>query len=219
MFTWDYFENPAPGIIVYKNVVKKDLDIINRINNVLGESQESGKPYNWNPAYVGYNNLMPDYRDCKDFKFKKTDIPDDKTDDSESLKSIWQDVYDVQKPAVDHYRGLFNLAELRYWEAFNFVRYTPGQHFQEHQDHGFSYNCVTSLVTYLNDDYEGGELWFRLQGYQYKPSAGDVVMFPSSYMYPHQAKPVISGTKYAIVTMLDYSDKYHKPEFYQETGT
>jgi hypothetical protein len=25
--------------------------------------------------------------------------------------------------------------------------------------------------------------------------------------------------KYSLVTMLDYSDKYHKPEFYQETGS
>jgi hypothetical protein len=37
-------------------------------------------------------------------------------------------------------------------------------------------------------------------------------------MYPHQAKPVTSGTKYSIVTMLDYSNKFHNPKFYEETG-
>ena len=217
MITWDSIQNPASGILVYKNVIKKELDIINRLESVLGEENE--KTYNWNPAYVGYNQLMPEYRDCKDFKFKKTDLEPNNSEESLQLQSIWQDVYDLQKPAVDHYRSVFNINELRYWEAFNFVRYKPGQHFGEHHDHGFSYNCVTSLVTYLNDDYDGGELKFRLQGYEYKPSAGDVVIFPSNYMYPHQAMPVISGTKYAIVTMLDYSDKYHKPEFYQETGS
>jgi hypothetical protein len=38
-------------------------------------------------------------------------------------------------------------------------------------------------------------------------------------MYSHRAMPVEDGTKYSLVTMLDYSDKYHKPEFYQETGS
>jgi hypothetical protein len=30
--------------------------------------------------------------------------------------------------------------------------------------------------------------------------------------------PVDNGTKYSLVTMLDYSEKYHQPEMYQETG-
>jgi predicted 2-oxoglutarate/Fe(II)-dependent dioxygenase YbiX len=101
----------------------------------------------------------------------------------------------------------------------NFVKYGPGQHFQEHADHGYSYNCVVSLVGYPNDNYEGGELEFRLQKLKVKPRAGDLFVFPSNFIYPHKSLPVISGTKYSIVTMLDYSDKYHRPEFYQETGS
>jgi hypothetical protein len=38
-------------------------------------------------------------------------------------------------------------------------------------------------------------------------------------MYPHRSLPVEEGTKYSLVTMLDYSDKFHNPKFYQETGT
>jgi predicted 2-oxoglutarate/Fe(II)-dependent dioxygenase YbiX len=101
----------------------------------------------------------------------------------------------------------------------NFVKYGPGQHFQEHHDHGYSYNCVVSLVGYPNDDYEGGEINFRLQGLTIKPTAGDLFIFPSNYMYPHTAMPVKSGIKHSIVTMLDYSEKFHKPDFYDETGT
>jgi predicted 2-oxoglutarate/Fe(II)-dependent dioxygenase YbiX len=88
----------------------------------------------------------------------------------------------------------------------------------EHHDHGYSYNCTVSLVSYVNDDYEGGELYFRLQNLEVKPKAGDLYIFPSNYMYPHQAKMVKNGTKYSIVTMLDYSEKYHRPEMYRETG-
>ena len=211
-------EELFPGLWVYRDVIKTEIDVINRLENVLGPVH-SGQKYSWQPAYVGYKQLMPEYRDCVDFKFKKSDIEFDKSEDSLALQSIWQDCYDAQKPAVDNYCKRFNIMELRYWEAFNFIKYEPGQHFMEHHDHGFSYNCTVSLVTYLNDDYEGGGLKFRLQKLTYKPQAGDTVIFPSNYMYPHQALKVESGTKYSLVTMLDYSDKFHRPEFYQETNS
>ena len=158
---------------------------------------------------------MPEYRDCNDFKFKKTDLQYDKGETSVNLQSLWQDVYDVQFPAVENYRKDYNIMDLKYWEAFNFIKYGPGQHFQEHHDHGFSYNCTVSLVAYPNDDYEGGELYFRLQDLKIKPQAGDLYIFPSNFMYPHKAMPVLSGTKYSIVTMLDYNKKFHTPEMYE----
>ena len=149
-----------------------------------------------------------------DFKFKKTDIELDKSQDSLNLQALWQDIYDAQHAAVEDYRRDYNIMPLKYWEAFNFIKYGPGQHFKEHHDHGYSYNCTLSLVAYVNDDYDGGELFFRLQGLNIKPKAGDLYIFPSNFMYPHQAMPVTSGTKYSIVTMLDYSKKFHTPEMY-----
>lgn len=214
---WDRIDDLGSGILVYKNTIKKELDIVNKITTSLTDNPED--KFSWQPAYVGYKQLMPEYRDCNDFKFKKENLMDDPTEKSLLLQQVWQDCYDAQKVAVDNYCKRFNIMELRYWEAFNFIRYREGQHFKEHHDHGFSYNCTVSLVSYLNDDYEGGGLYFRLQGITYKPEAGDTVIFPSNYMYPHQALPVTSGTKYSLVTMLDYSDKYHKPEFYAETGS
>jgi len=217
METWSSKELIADGIVVYRDVIKKEIDVINRLENILapvGTMPTHSKRYIWQPAYVGYKQLMPDYRDCNDFKFKKTDIESDKSEDSIKLQSLWQDVYDVKSPAVEDYRHMFNIMPLRYWESFNFIKYGPGQHFMEHSDHGYSYNCTVSLVAYPNDDYEGGELYFRLQDLKVKPKAGDLYIFPSNFMYPHQAMPVTSGIKYSIVTMLDYSRKYHTPDMY-----
>ena len=213
MKTWSDKEKIGPGISVYRDVIKPEFDIINKLENLLNPVN-SGKRYSWQPAFVGYQQLMPDYRDCVDFKFKKTDIEADTSETSLELQKLWQDIYDVQSVAVDDYRKDYNLMNLKYWEAFNFIKYGPGQHFMEHHDHGYSYNCTVSLVAYVNDDYEGGELYFRLQNLNIKPKAGDLYVFPSNYMYPHQAKPVKSGTKYSIVTMLDYSRKFHTPEMY-----
>jgi hypothetical protein len=213
MSTWTEKKDLGSGIFCYKGVINKDIDVINRIeSNLKPEGDTTG--YAWQPAYVGYKQLMPEYRDCNDFKFKKTDIENDKSQTSLNLQSLWQDLYDVKLPAVQDYSRMYNINNLKYWEAFNFIKYGPGQHFMEHHDHGFSYNCTVSLVSYVNDDYEGGELYFRLQNLKVKPEAGDLFIFPSNFMYPHQAMPVTSGTKYSIVTMLDYSKKFHTPEMY-----
>lgn len=213
MNTWTEKEDFGNGIICYRNVIKPEIDVIGRLeSNLKPEGDMTG--YSWLPAYVGYKQLMPEYRDCNDFKFKKTDIQHDPSPVSQNLQALWQDVYDAQFPAVEDYRRQFNIMELKYWEAFNFIKYGPGQHFQEHHDHGFSYNCTVSLVAYPNDDYKGGELYFRLQDLKIKPRAGDLYIFPSNYMYPHVAMPVNSGTKYSIVTMLDYNKKFHTPEMY-----
>jgi hypothetical protein len=213
MTTWTKKENLGNGITVYRDVIKKDINVISRLeSNLKPEGDKTG--YSWLPAYVGYQQLMPEYRDCNDFKFKKTDIEHDKSPVGLELQSLWQDVYDACAPAVDDYRRDYNIMDLKYWEAMNFIKYGPGQHFQEHHDHGFSYNCTVSLVAYPNDDYEGGELYFRLQDLKIKPQAGDLYIFPSNFMYPHKAMPVTSGTKYSIVTMLDYNKKFHTPEMY-----
>lgn len=213
--TWSSVEDLGHGIFVYRDVLLKELNVIERLEKEL-DGKNPG--YTWQPAYVGYQERMPNYRDCVDFKFKKSDIEHDKSDVSLALQQIWQDCYDRQAPAVADYCKKFNIHQLRYWEAFNFIKYEPGHHFMEHHDHGFSYNCTVSLVGYLNDDYEGGELYFRLQNLNIKPKAGDLYIFPSTYMYPHQAKVVHSGTKYSLVTMLDYSAKFHTPQMYEDSG-
>lgn len=212
--SWSKVEDLGNGIHVYRDVLPESLDLVNRLENVLSNKDN---PYNWIVAQVGYGQVMPDYRDCVDFKYKKSDLVDDGSTAYKELAKIWQQCYDRKAAAVDHYRSMYNIMDLKYWEAFNFIRYGEGQHFMEHHDHGYSYNCTVSLVCYLNDNYEGGELTFRLQGLKIKPKAGDMYVFPSNYMYPHVAEKVTSGIKYSLVTMLDYSAKYHTPEIYNNT--
>ena len=56
---------------------------------------------------------------------------------------------------------------------------------------------IISSITYLNDDYEGGETEF-LCG-KVVPVSGKTVIFPSSYMYPHRGCPVTEGVKKIMV--------------------
>jgi hypothetical protein len=55
-----------------------------------------------------------------------------------------------------------------------------------------------SSVLYLNDDYEGGELFFPEFDLTIKPKLGDLVTFPTNSMYIHAVKEVKHGTRYTI---------------------
>jgi len=212
-----------PGIVVYRNVFTKEMDLINRLESKLskdsnaegvGFSDIPSLTYKWKEAMTGYSLNDKKYRDCFDFKIKKNNFDDSKkSEDQIALEKIWEDAKEAQIKPVEDYRSMFGLAPLTYWESFNFVKYGPNQHFQVHSDHGYSYICVLSSVGYINDDYEGGELFFDKINLKIKPKAGDLYLFPSSYIYSHAAMPVTDGTKYSIVTMLDYLEAPHTPEY------
>lgn len=51
---------------------------------------------------------------------------------------------------------------------------------------------------YLNDDYEGGELYFPNQGIEFKPKPGAAYFFPGDIGYSHGVKEITSGIRYVI---------------------
>jgi hypothetical protein len=70
MQTWTEKINLGNGIVCYRGVIKQEFDVINRLEKNLGsvagygELSSEGNRYHWMPAYVGYQQLIPDYRDC-----------------------------------------------------------------------------------------------------------------------------------------------------------
>jgi hypothetical protein len=69
--------------------------------------------------------------------------------------------------------------------------------------HKFDLTCVF----YLNEGYEGGEISFRIFNQEltkleniidYKPSKGDVIIFPSKHPFYHGVKKLDSGEKYIV---------------------
>jgi len=203
----EILSDPRLGIILYKNALPKELDIINRLEATIGDSTVG--LFKWNEALVGYSQKMPEYRDCVDCKIGTTHIEYlQQYPQFAELKNIYEDTAGAIRACMTDYQSRYNI-NMEYMEAINFIRYKESQHFQVHTDHGFSYTCTVSSVGYFNDDYEGGELWFPYLDLTFKPEAGDIVMFPSTFIYAHAAKPVISGTKYSAVTMFDYNDRNH----------
>jgi hypothetical protein len=201
-------ENPANGVYIYKNTLNKELDLVNRLEQVMTDNEGKNDWVKWSEAQVGDYQTMKDYRDCVDFKVRKIDFEWSKKYDLTSLKSIYDDIDVRLQECIKHYSSMYNIT-MEYQEAVNFVRYGKGQHFGVHADHGFSYVCTVSTVMYLNDNYSGGGLYFPYLNYTYTPEEGDIVLFPSTFIYSHAALPVEEGVKYAAVTMFDYNDRVH----------
>ena len=210
---WSSQEQLFPGVWVYRDVFKKDLNLIERLNDIgISAEKENTDRYKWTFGFVGYSTKMPEYRDCEDIKINEIENP---TNTTETLVAdLWKDLKSVQMNATKDYCTRYSI-KMNYWEVMNCIKYGPGQHFQEHADDGFSYSATVSLVGYPNDDYVGGGLKFPKLGINIKPKAGDLYIFPSTYLFSHVALPVESGTKYSVVTMLDYNDHSHNPEFMQ----
>jgi hypothetical protein len=58
-------------------------------------------------------------------------------------------------------------------------------------------NDVGSVI-YLNDDYEGGQIYFPIQGIEFSPKPGSLVFFPGDINYLHGVKTVSKGTRYTL---------------------
>ena len=199
-------DDPRFGVRVYKNAINNCNEVTQNIVSAIDKNIDP--ILGWNQAMVGYNVIMPDYRNCWDCKLGPSAV-DSMNQKSESFKSAYNSVVMSIGSCVEDYCQPYGL-NMSYMEAVNFVKYGVGEHFDVHSDHGFSYICTVSTVAYLNDDYEGGELWFKHLDKKIKPEAGDIVVFPSTFIYAHASLPIKSGIKYSAVTMFDYNDKAHK---------
>jgi len=95
------------------------------------------------------------------------------------------------------------------WKGFSqirFNRYNKNQIMSKHCDHIHSLFTgerrgipVLSIVCVLNDNYEGGE-FIMFDDYEIKFKPGDLIIFPSIFLYPHLIKPVKKGTRYSFVS-------------------
>jgi hypothetical protein len=87
------------------------------------------------------------------------------------------------------------------------VRWLPGQFQKPHADKELHEgpdaglpndfpNYDLSSLFYLNEDYEGGELYFPNQGVKFKPKKGAAYFFPGDMKYIHGVTEIRNGIRY-----------------------
>ncbi|MAL09369.1 MAG: hypothetical protein CMF74_06870 [Maricaulis sp.] len=88
--------------------------------------------------------------------------------------------------------------------AIRFNKYQVGTLMRPHIDHihdifdGKTKGIpVVSVIGCLNDDFEGAD--FMLCGEKIDLKKGDILLFPSNFMYPHEVTEATKGTRYSFV--------------------
>lgn len=192
------------GLVLYKNVIpesKRAIELINELSERMShnEHEQAG-------GWTASANWFPWHDEDKAkpfcYKFGIFREPADGDFYSKEIKEIGDILYGGLDRAFKHYSTiLYPLAanSVKAEEPNGEVlRYeADGGHLPAHQDLGNSSRLI-STVSYLNDDYTGGEIEFKQSNALIKPDAGDIVFFASNYLFMHEVKPITSGTRYAM---------------------
>jgi hypothetical protein len=178
------------NIFYYTNLIEDSKSFLNDIENI----DDSNLISKWNPWHSSNSNTR--YGEYKEI------IPGiiDNSSNINSVKII-NVITDSISKCIENYIKETK-AEPGYLPAIvNVRKYDTEAYMGPHidtEDKRDKTKPSISLVFYLNDDYEGGQIEFPNQGISLKPEAGSIIIFPSTSPYYHDPKPVIKGTKYLM---------------------
>ena len=125
--------------------------------------------------------------------------------------TYYDDLLNLTWKALEKYIVIDNKGENHFnsWNGFTalrFNRYNKNQIMDKHCDHIHSLFegnkrgiPILSIVSVLNDDFQGGE-FIMFDDYEIKFKSGDLIIFPSVFLYPHLVKAVKKGIRSSFVS-------------------
>jgi predicted 2-oxoglutarate/Fe(II)-dependent dioxygenase YbiX len=183
-----------PEIHYYKNVISKPNEIVSEIEMWDGLQSPMGQISNWKEWKSSKGET--DYgfvKTCLLNQFQNFSVADRSNIKISSLIS------NIAITIAEEYAQSAGI-ELGYFPvSFGINKYNNNVFMGPHVDayDGAQDKSTVSMVIYLNDDYEGGEIDFPDHGISLKPEAGSVVVFASEGIL-HDPRPTKSGTKYMV---------------------
>lgn len=187
------------------NPDSKLKDFIHHEKNVLPESLcddivNDIKESDWTP-HTWYRSV--DSTSASE-KTKELDVQDSTI---EQMRIISPHLYKVFSNYSEKYK--FNSSKtdnIAYqFSTIRFNRYRKGQLMRRHHDHIYSLFDgdrkgipIISVILNFNNEYKGGQLYFW-HDYEIELGKGDIIMFPSLFMYPHGVKEPTEGERFSGV--------------------
>lgn len=203
------------GVEIYKGLIPESKQFSEEIKQ--SERENSGKYYfrKWD-QWSEFGTYMQEKKG-----------PEEKAEFGKQYdreKYISDSIYIAYKKAIDHYINKYNMvlpkdASLMS-SSFSKYKTSPedinqGLAMSYHTDyitvekHMPGPKFFLTCTTYLNDDYEGGEIVFYIDKdnrvYPYKPSSGDICVFPSTEPYFHGVKAITKGEKFFVRNFISYT--------------
>lgn len=173
-----------------KNVMKKSL--INLINEEIYSDVET-----WG------NGTIAAGEDPKIRSVKVSSLLEDQIGNSVSRRIIYNELKkftsfinaEYTKNVCSFYDSQKNYFQFLYYDS------KMRGHYDYHTDHFFENPRVLTILVGLNssDEYEGGELFVQNQEEGIKLGMGDLVAFPSNFMFPHKVNPVTKGQRKVLI--------------------
>ena len=122
-----------------------------------------------------------------------------------SLEDILNPLISLSVKYYNDFIGSEKVSQVTCFSPVRFNRYQKGQTMRIHCDHiktlfegevkGIP---VLSIIINFNDDYKGGDLIFW-DDYKVDLREGDVVVFPSLFLFPHRIEEVTENIRYSGV--------------------
>lgn len=175
-------------IIVVPDVVSTEL-----CDAILNEYKDCN---DWIPAITA-NGKADGERQCSTIGISFNSVIEK---NKEARQKIDQELFNCAANAIKEYKKNFVHCNIEQDSGYDLLRYEIGNFYTTHTDSFKDRPRAVSCSFTLNDDYEGGEFAFFDRELIYKLKKGSCIMFPSNFMYPHEIMPVLSGTRYSIVT-------------------
>lgn len=173
----------------YKNVIDNPKELIDLIESSdKNLTDKTGIP-KWNEWFAsGDEPYLFGYQ-----KRFSQNVDADNNIDIQKINNILKNA--INNASFD-YSKFYNI-DIGSLMPLSISKYSTGKSMGPHvDDYNNGDDPNISVVLYLNDNYEGGEINFPNQDITIKPEAGSIVIFPSVEPYYHQSLPVISGVKY-----------------------
>jgi predicted 2-oxoglutarate/Fe(II)-dependent dioxygenase YbiX len=131
---------------------------------------------------------------------------------------IRESILDYRITVKNKILDFFEIKDNLYCDIFQFVRWRVGDKlYPPHADaeyasgkmHPFSYRNY-SAITYLNDNYKGGEIYFtEFDNFKPKLSPGTLIIFPGTLKYTHGVTEIQEGERFTIASFFTFDKKWH----------
>lgn len=175
-------------IFYYQNVLSDPAGLVNRIESTDAKLSDSTLISSWHTWTASGDTYVFGQR-----KTTELDYYSSADDDVVDLYNILENTLSTYGNNYANKLGI----EIGIKMPISISKYFVGASMGPHTDSGPEPKTENiSAVLYLNDDYQGGEINFPEQRVKIKPSAGSIIIFPSTPPFFHESMPIISGTKY-----------------------
>jgi len=128
---------------------------------------------------------------------------------TETRLETTEHICSIEKTCVDHYIKHIGFYWFNSYTGIDLPRYNKtetGKEIRQHSDltHNvtdLTHPALLSVVGLLNNDFKGGE-FIICDDLNMNLGAGDIIIFPSQFLYPHRVNEVTEGTRYSFASWV-----------------